>query len=186
MPDPESGESTDSPEELEPDVADSEPSIDPEADPPDPLAQVTEERDELRSTLQRVQADFENFRKRIMRDQATQTERAHQGLVAQLLPVLDSLELAILNIPSGDMGEPGEKLKKGVELVYADLLSVLEKEGLTRVEALGKPFDPEEHEAVLRDDGEGDPIVTEVMRAGYRHKGRVIRPAMVRVGPPPA
>jgi len=151
----------------------------------DPVVALEAERDELRGTLQRVQADFENFRKRTMRDQADQAARAHEGLVGKLLPVLDSFELAVLNIPSGDLGEAGDKLKKGVELVYAEFFSVLEREGLSRIDAVGKPFDPEEHEAVMRDEGPGDPIVTEQMRAGYRLQGRVVRPAMVRVGPPP-
>lgn len=141
------------------------------------------ERDELTSTLQRVQADFENFRKRVMRDHAAQIERAHEALVEQLLPILDSFELAVLSAPAGELDETAEKLKKGVELVYAELLGVLEKAGLARIEAAGKPFDPEEHEAVLRDEGEGDAVVREVMRTGYRLKGRVLRPAMVRVGP---
>lgn len=142
------------------------------------------ERDELLDTLRRVQADFENFRKRVMRDQATQAERASESLVEQLLPVLDSFELAVLNIPQGELDDTATKLRKGVELVYAELLAVLERTGLERVDALGKPFDPNEHEAVLRDDGDGDPVVIEVMRTGYRFKGRVLRPAMVRVGAP--
>lgn len=152
------------------------------AEPEDLTVALERERDDLMNTLQRVQADFENFRKRIMRDQAAQVERAHASLVEQLLPVLDSLELAVLNIPEGELENAAEKLKKGVELVFAELLGVLEKVGLERIDALGKPFDPEEHEAVMRDEGEGEPFVTEVMRTGYRLKGRVLRPAMVRVG----
>lgn len=146
---------------------------------PDP---VIRERDELRDTLQRVQAEFENFRKRTMRDQTAQLERATERLVEQLLPVLDSFELAVLNIPEGDLDDAAAKLRKGVELVYAELLGVLEKAGLERLEAHGRAFDPEEHEAVMRE-GEGD-VVTEVMRTGYRLKGRVLRPAMVKVGGP--
>lgn len=143
---------------------------------------VARERDELRDTLQRVQAEFENFRKRTMRDQTAQLERATERLVEQLLPVLDSFELAALNVPEGDLDDAAEKLRKGVELVYAELLGVLEKAGLERIEAHGRAFDPEEHEAVMRE-GEGD-VVTEVMRTGYRLKGRVLRPAMVKVGGP--
>lgn len=146
-------------------------------------SEVTRERDELKDTLQRVQADFENFRKRVMRDQAAHAERAHEALVEQLLPVLDSFELAVLNIPHGELDDAAEKLKRGVELVYAELLGVLEKAGLERIDAQGRPFDPGQHEAVLRDEGKGEPVVTEVMRTGYRLKGRVLRPAMVRVGP---
>lgn len=143
---------------------------------------VTRERDELRDTLQRVQAEFENFRKRTMRDQTAQLERATERLVEQLLPVLDSFELAVLNVPEGDLDDAAGKLRKGVELVYAELLGVLEKAGLERIDAHGRAFDPEEHEAVMRE-GEGD-VVTEVMRTGYRLKGRVLRPAMVKVGGP--
>lgn len=150
----------------------------------DPVVVLERERDELTGVLQRVQADFENFRKRVMRDQATQVDRAHESLVEQLLPVLDSFELAVLNVPAGDVGETAEKLKKGIELVYAELLGVLEKAGLERLDPYGKPFDPEQHEAVMRDEGEGEPVVREVLRTGYRLKGRVLRPAMVRVGPP--
>lgn len=146
---------------------------------PDP---VTRERDELRETLQRVQADFENFRKRTMRDQTVQLERAAERLVDDLLPVLDSFELAVLSVPEGDLDDAAAKLRKGVELVYAELLGVLEKAGLERIDAHGRVFDPEEHEAVMRE-GDGD-VVTEVMRTGYRLKGRVLRPAMVKVGGP--
>jgi molecular chaperone GrpE len=139
------------------------------------LAALQTERDDLRSTLQRVQADFENYRKRMLREQTSLVERATEGLVEHLLPVLDSLEAALASI------EPGDKVRKGVELVYAELLGVLEKAGLSRIEAAGKPFDPAEHEAVMQDDGDGEPVVREVVRTGYRFKGRVLRPAMVAV-----
>ena len=135
------------------------------------------ERDEYLAHLQRTQAEFDNYRKRMLRDQTTHLERATAGLVEQLLPVLDSFELAL-----GSGGTDVERLRKGVELVYGELLGALEKAGLERIEALGKPFDPEEHEAVMHveDDG-GDPGVRDVVRSGYRFKGRVIRPAMVKV-----
>ena len=113
----------------------------------------------------------------MLRDQTTYLERATAGLVEQLLPVLDSFELA-LNAAGTDV----DRLRKGVELVYGELLGALEKAGLERIEAHGKPFDPEEHEAVMHveDDG-GEPGVRDVVRSGYRFKGRVIRPAMVKV-----
>ena len=143
----------------------------------DELARVTAERDEYLAHLQRTQAEFDNYRKRMLRDQTTHLERATAGLVEQLLPVLDSFELAL-----GSGGTDVERLRKGVELVYGELLGALEKAGLERMEALGKPFDPEEHEAVMHveDDG-GEPGVRDVVRSGYRFKGRVIRPAMVKV-----
>jgi molecular chaperone GrpE len=141
------------------------------------LLQAIAERDEYLAHLQRTQAEFDNYRKRMLRDQTVHVERAAAGLVEQLLPVLDSFELAL-----NSAGTDVERLRKGVELVYGELLGALEKAGLERIEALGKPFDPEEHEAVMHveDDG-GDPGVRDVVRSGYRFKGRVLRPAMVKV-----
>jgi len=123
-----------------------------------------------------VQAEFENYRKRVLREQTDLVERAAEGLVEALLPVLDSFELAL-----GTLDDADQKVRKGVELVYAELLGVLEKAGLERIETDGEPFDPNVHEAVRYDDGDGDPVVAETMRRGYRLKGRVLRPAMVKV-----
>jgi molecular chaperone GrpE len=131
---------------------------------------------ELREAAQRVQADFENYRKRVLREQTAIVERATEGLIEQLLPVLDSFELALGTL---DALEP--KVRKGVELVYAELLGTLERAGLERIETDGAPFDPNVHEAVLSEDGDGEPVVAETMRGGYRLKGRVLRPAMVKV-----
>jgi molecular chaperone GrpE len=148
----------------------------------DELTRVTAERDEYLAHLQRTQAEFDNYRKRMLRDQTTHLERATAGLVEQLLPVLDSFELALGSGGPVTSDPAVERLRKGVELVYGELLGALEKAGLQRIEALGKPFDPEEHEAVMHveDDG-GEPGVRDVVRSGYRFKGRVIRPAMVKV-----
>jgi len=137
---------------------------------------LTRERDEMRALAQRVQADFENYKKRVERDQAQNAERGVATLVEMLLPVLDNFELALLSIDSAD-----EKVRKGVELVFADFVSVLERTGLERIETDGAPFDPEVHEAVMHDAGTGEPTVVETMRQGYRLKGRVLRPAMVKV-----
>ena len=146
-------------------------------EPEDELTRLAAERDEYLAHLQRTQAEFDNFRKRTLRDQTAYLERATAGLIEQLLPVLDSFELA-LNSGGTDV----ERLRKGGELVYGELLGVLEKQGLERIEAHGKPFDPEEHEAVMHvESDDGEPGVRDVVRAGYRLKGRVIRPAMVKV-----
>jgi molecular chaperone GrpE len=143
----------------------------------DELSRLTAERDEYLAHLQRTQAEFDNYRKRMLRDQTAHLERATAGLIEQLLPVLDAFELAL-----NSAGTDAERLRKGVELVYGELLGALEKAGLQRIEALGKPFDPEEHEAVMHLEGEGgEPGVRDVVRAGYRLKGRVLRPAMVKV-----
>jgi molecular chaperone GrpE len=142
------------------------------------LQALQREHEELLDTTRRVQADFENYRKRVLREQTSLVERATEGLIEQLLPVLDSYELALANL---ETREVDESVRKGIELVYAELMSVLEKAGLERIEALGTAFDPNEHEAVMQDDGDGEPFVGDVMRTGWKLKGRVLRPAMVRV-----
>jgi molecular chaperone GrpE len=96
------------------------------------------------------------------------------------LPVLDAFELAVMSLEADD------RVRKGVELVYAELLGVLERSGLERIDAKGQSFDPNEHEAVMEearpaDVPDGPPVVTDIMRTGYRLKGRVLRPAMVKV-----
>ena len=146
----------------------------------DDLGVAQRERDEYLQHLQRVQADFENYRKRMLREQTALVERATERLVEELLPVLDSLESAIASVAATG-GDELAKVGKGLELVQAEMLGVLEKAGLSRIEAEGKPFDPNEHEAVLQEDGDGEPVVSDVVRTGYRLKGRVLRPAMVRV-----
>ena len=141
------------------------------------LEALRAERDEYLDTLRRLQADFENFRKRMQRDQTETVERATERLVEQLLPVLDSFELALSSLDDVE-----ERVRKGVELVFAELLSVLERSGLERIQSDGASFDPNEHEAVLHEGGgAGEPVISETMRAGYRLKGRVLRPAMVKV-----
>ena len=145
------------------------------------------ERDEYLDHLRRLQAEFDNFRKRMLREQTVLVERANESLIEQLLPVLDAFEMAIASAASastgaGAGGSDPERLRKGVELVYNELNGVLSKSGLERIEATGKPFDPEEHEAVMHvEAGEGETGVLDVVRAGYRLKGRVLRPAMVKV-----
>jgi molecular chaperone GrpE len=149
----------------------------------DEVAALRAERDEYLDTLRRVQADFENYRKRMLRDQTTHLEGATRGLVEQLLPVLDAFELALgITGGMGGAGTDPERLRKGLELVYSELLGVLEKAGLERIEAYGQPFDPAEHEAVMHVDADdGEPGVRDVVRTGYRLKGKVLRPAMVKV-----
>jgi len=136
------------------------------------------ERDDLLDTTRRLQADFENYRKRVLREQTALVERATERLLEQLLPVLDSFELAVRNLDGSDVDE---KVRKGIDLVYAELIAVMERAGLERIEAEEAPFDPNEHEAVLQDDGDGEPHVEDVLRTGWKLKGRVLRPAMVKV-----
>ena len=136
------------------------------------------ERDDLLDTTRRLQADFENYRKRVLREQTALVERATENLLEQLLPVLDNFELAMTNL---EKSEVEEQVRKGIELVYSEFVNVLERAGLQRIDALDAPFDPNEHEAVLQDDGEGEPHVGAVLRTGWKLSGRVLRPAMVKV-----
>ena len=163
--------------EAEADVAEAEAAV--ESDLSE-LEQLQGERAELLDTLRRVQADFENYRKRVLREQTALVERATERLVADLLPVLDSFDGAVSSFGSADTPE-AEKVRDGVVSIRAQLGTVLEKAGLERVDATGAEFDPNEHEAVMQDDGDGEPRVGEILRTGYRLKGRVLRPAMVRV-----
>ena len=130
----------------------------------------TAEAAEYRDALLRVKADFDNYRKRVAKDQASTVQRAAEKLVSDLLPVLDACEAALGHGASD------------VEPIYKSLLDVLEKGGLTRMAAEGQPFDPNLHEAVLHEAGDGgETIVLESLRTGYLWNGRVVRPAMVKV-----
>jgi molecular chaperone GrpE len=98
----------------------------------------------------------------------------------RLIEVLDDFEMALT--PSTKEQAPTDGFRKGMELLYAKFLDALRAEGLERIEAQGLPFDPNEHEALLQTgDGDGDPVVVEVLRNGYRLRGTVIRPTSVRV-----
>ena len=135
--------------------------------------------------LRRLKADFENYRKRVLREQTARAQSASQALVTKLLPVLDHFELAMTALAAEDGKRSGDldKMRKGVEMVLGELRDVLRAEGLEPIEAEGKPFDPQRHEAVASvEAGDEEPgTVVGVVRAGYELHGRVIRPAMVRV-----
>jgi molecular chaperone GrpE len=150
----------------------------PRAPAPDELATVTAERDEYLALAQRVQADFENYRKRALRDQERLVAHAHERLVRELLPVLDDLERAL------EAAERHEEaaLVDGVRLVEKSLRAALEKEGLAEIPTDGE-FDPHVHEALLSrpDDGAEPGAVLEVVQRGYRLGDRVVRPARVIV-----
>jgi molecular chaperone GrpE len=131
--------------------------------------------------LQRLQAEFANYRKRVLREQTRAVELASEPLVRRLLEVLDEFDLALM---AADKQPDFDRFLHGVELVYAKLQDILRAEGLERIEADGKPFDPQKHEALMHSGGEGDgePVVADVLRQGYTLNGHVIRPAGVRVG----
>jgi molecular chaperone GrpE len=141
----------------------------------DPAAEAARYRDHL----QRLQAEFDNYRKRVLREQTSAVELAAQPVLRRLLEVLDDFDLALMHAQD----RPDfDRFLHGVELVYAKLVDTLRGEGLERMDAEGKPFDPELHEALMQSgDGDGDPVVADVLRPGYTLKGRVLRPAGVRV-----
>lgn len=144
-------------------------------------ADLEKERDAYMESLKRLQADFENYKKRIARDQEDYAEQKSLKLVEDLLPVVDTFFLA-LNASHKEDADI-ETLQKGIELVAAELFGVLEKQGLERIESQNAVFDPELHDAVMHEEtGEHDEeVVVEVLREGYKVRGKVIRPAMVKV-----
>jgi molecular chaperone GrpE len=130
--------------------------------------------------LRRLQADFDNYRKRTLREQTARAASASRALVARLLPVLDDFELAV---SAAEQSRDFDRMLKGVEMVFGELREVLQGEGLVKIEAEGKPFDPERHEAVVaveQEDAEPGTVV-DIVRAGYELRGKVLRPAMVKV-----
>lgn len=131
---------------------------------------VAAERDEYLEALRRVKAEFDNYRKRTDKERVQMIDRASEVLVGELLPALDACDAAASH---GD---------EGVAQIRSLLMEVLAKGGLEVMEPVGTPFDPKLHEAVLREEGEGEAdTVVEVLRAGYTWRGRVVRPAMVKV-----
>jgi molecular chaperone GrpE len=144
------------------------------------LAKARAEAESYLDDLRRLQADFDNYRKRTLREQTARTASASQALVARLLPVLDNFELAV---SAAEQSRDFDRMLKGVEMVLGALREVLEGEGLVKIEAEGKPFDPERHEAVIAVEQEGSEpgMVVDIVRAGYELGGKVLRPAMVKV-----
>lgn len=144
------------------------------------LGEAEQEREQFRRLLQRTQADFINYRKRAEEEKREQEQVANARLVRSLLPVIDDFQLAIDHASQ----DPNERSwKEGFELIYRKLLSILEAEGIVRIEVLGKPFDPFEHEAIAYREAEGasEGTVVEVLQAGYKIHGKVLRPARVVV-----
>jgi molecular chaperone GrpE len=177
----------------------------------DELKGIAAERDEYLDSLRRLQADFDNYRKRAIRQQTELVERATEGLLVRLLPVLDALDLAMAHLPAAGEGTDSDAMRSLTQIGTL-LRDILEREGLERIDQVGVRFDPTIHDAVAQagpaeagsreplgqstgdqDDeleaapeeagpgSSGDNSVASVMRSGYRLKGRVLRPAMVAV-----
>jgi molecular chaperone GrpE len=136
--------------------------------------------EELTADLQRLHADFENYRKRVEQDKAGIAELTKAATVMKLLPVVDTIERAIVHAPD-DLAD--NKWVQGVAIMAKNLDKSLQELGLTRIEAApGTPFDPNLHEAVLMEEGKGDhEVIAEELRAGYKMGEHIVRPSMVKV-----
>jgi molecular chaperone GrpE len=143
------------------------------------LAKLAADLDELRQTLLRRQADFDNYRKRIEKERFEDSKRATARVVEGLIPVIDGFEHALAAHREAEY----ESYRKGFELIYKQLLDHLAKLGVERLDPVGKPFDPHLHQAVDRAEAKDreDGTILQVFQPGYVFHGRVLRPAMVRV-----
>jgi molecular chaperone GrpE len=141
------------------------------------LAEAETKAEEYRDALQRERADFTNYRRRMEQENASMGRLATGTAIKKFLPVMDDLERALAHRPAGDIWA------EGIELVHRKFQSILEAEGITRIDAKGKPFDPNLHEAIMQEPStEYEPgIVIEVLQQGYMHGERVLRPALVKV-----
>ncbi len=134
------------------------------------LDELVAERDQFKDIALRLQADFDNYRRRVATQQVDEIDRATGRLVEAILPVLDACEAAFSHGV------------EGVEPIWSALIGVLQKQGLEALDLDGQPFDPAHAEAVAHEPGDADlPVVSDVLRTGYTWKGKVLRPAMVKV-----
>jgi len=142
---------------------------------------LSQANSQLSDQLIRLQADFDNFRKRNVKERTELVERATETLIGQLLPVLDNFKRALTAPPEA------ENFRQGVEMIYRQLKEVLENQGLEEISALGQSFDPKTHEAVSSAptaEHEANTVISE-FQTGYALKGKILRPAMVEVAVPP-
>ena len=143
-------------------------------------ASVEDPRDtkinDLTESLQRLQAEFENFKKRTEKEKLDFCKYAEKDLITNLLPILDNFELALNNT------QEGSEFIKGIELIYAQLVSELEKKGLEKIESLGQKFDPYKHEALMQEESkEKEGTILEELQKGYQLNNLIIRTAKVKV-----
>jgi molecular chaperone GrpE len=146
-------------------------------------ARLQAEKDDLKQTLLRRQADFDNYRKRVERERAEESRRGVGKLAGELLPMLDGFVRALRahDDPAYD------EYRKGLELIYRQLWDTLSRHGVERIEAEGKPFDPHFHEAIERVETQDVPdgTILDVLQEGFLFHGRVLRPSIVRVSVDP-
>nr|WP_281279849.1 nucleotide exchange factor GrpE [Cohnella pontilimi] len=146
----------------------------------DRLSELQRQAEENHSRFLRAQADFDNYRRRTQKEKEELAQYASLKLVDQLLPVLDNFERAL---QSGGEAAESHSFSKGVDMIFRQFYQVLENEGLKKIEAVGQPFDPELHQAIMQVESEEHEsgTVVEVVQNGYWMKDKVLRPAMVKV-----
>jgi molecular chaperone GrpE len=142
------------------------------------LSEERKRAGEYLDDAQRIKAELENYRKRMVREQTRLIDQANRSLILKLLPVIDNLEKAIASTGANDLN-----LNKGIRMVYDQLMDVLSKEGLEVIDPHGHPFDPEVCEAVMAvvSDDHEDETVVEVHQKGYKYRGSLLRPARATV-----
>ena len=151
---------------------------------PDPkdqtISKQQEEIDELSNRLLRLQADFDNFRKRTEKEKSTMYEMGAKDIIERMLPVVDNFERGLASIPEG---EKNTAFAEGMEKIYKQFQKVLEDAGVKAIEAAGQPFDPNFHNAVMHveDESLGENIVAEELQKGYMYRDSVVRHSMVKV-----
>lgn len=135
---------------------------------------------DLNQRFLRVAADFDNYKRRTVQEKEDLVKYSNAKIMGELLPVLDAFQLALKN--PGESQE-AQNVIKGVEMLYRQIMQVLEQAGMSKIEAVGQPFDPKLHEAIMQvdDDSVPEDTVVEELRAGYVLNERVIRPSMVKV-----
>ncbi|CAH8769666.1 nucleotide exchange factor GrpE [Paenibacillus dendritiformis] len=144
------------------------------------LKEARAQAEELQQRLLRAQADFDNFRRRTVKEKEELAQYASSKLVTELLPVLDNFERALA---AAQTGSEEQSFVKGVDMIFRQFMQVLEQEGVKAMNAVGEPFNPEFHQAIMQVESEEheEGIVVEEVQKGYMLKDRVLRPAMVKV-----
>ena len=148
------------------------------------LQEKSKRADELFDQLLRLQAEFENTRKRYMKEREDYIRFAHGAIVQELLPVYDHFIIALSNIQALPGGEGNHTvILKGVQMIQNEMWELLSRNGLSKIETAGKVFDPEQHEAIatVEDEGHPDGTVVEEIRPGYLLNGKLLRPASVKI-----
>jgi molecular chaperone GrpE len=144
------------------------------------IAELTKELDESENRIARLQADFENYKRRMRLDQEATVKYRAQNVISDLLPALDNFERA-LKVDATD--DKTKSILQGMDMIYRGIMEALQTEGVEVIESVGKQFDPHLHQAVMQvEEADSEPnIVLEEFQKGYKLKDRVIRPTMVKV-----